>query len=444
MSRDVRQAVTADGLRRHLVALQRIARANGGNRAAGTAGYDASARYVYDTLKAAGYDVRLQQFPFDGYVASVERARQLRPTSRDLEADALEYSPSTKEGGVTARVAVVPVDRDGSHGCEAADFDEGTYSGRIALVKRGECRFAVKARNATAAGAVAVMIYNDEPGPTVHGTLADSDPDSAPVVMVTREAGEALAADAAKHGAVVSLEIRATTSGAKTRNVIAETSDGDGETVVMAGGHLDSVEDGPGMNDNGSGTAALLEIAIQLSEVEPQPNVRFAFWGAEEIGLVGSRYYVERLSRREGDRISLYLNFDMIGSPNAVRYVYDGGGTGSSRGVRGSEAVERLFLAYFRTRGLRADRLLMAGGSDHAAFERREIPTGGLFTGASGTKTRRQATLFGGAAGKPYDACYHKPCDDLTNVDVAVLEEMADAAAHAIVTVAARPSLVGS
>ena len=433
--------MAANGIRTHLAAFERIARANGGNRAAGTKGYERSARYVYDKLEAAGYAVRFQEFPFGSYVVRVERGRQVRPTSRDLDPDALEYSPSTRRGGVTAKLAVVPVDEDGTHGCEAGDFSSSKYRGRIALVKRGTCRFSTKAKNASRAGAVAVIVYNNAAG-RVRGTLGGPKDASIPTVLVTRQVGEALAADAEKGRAVVSLEVRASTSGATTPNVIADTRRARGGKVVMAGGHLDSVKAGPGVNDNGSGTAALLEIALELSKLEPRPNVRFAFWGAEELGLVGSRYYVRNLSRAESKRIALYLNFDMIGSPNGVRFIYAGGGNRRTRAARVSEAAERVFARYFKRERLPAETMPFAGSSDNASFEARGIPTGGLFTGAAGAKTSRQARLFGGTAGKPYDRCYHKSCDTVRNIDYEVLEQMADAAAHALATFATRPSLL--
>ena len=433
----LRRAVTPQALRAHLEALDEIARRNGGNRAAGTKGYDESAEYVYEKLRAAGYEVRYQSFPFRAYRAELGRGRQVRPTRRDLEVDVMQYSGATPAGGLTAKLAVVPVDDDGTHGCEASDFAGATYSGRIALVRRGTCRFSVKARNADAAGASGVVIYNLLAG-GFRGTLGGPKQAPVPVVSVSRETGEALAADAAKGDVLVSLNVRATLLDTTTRNVIAELRGRDRSRVVMAGGHLDSVPEGPGLNDNGSGTMALLEIALQLAEFEPRTNVRFAFWGAEEAGLLGSRHYVSRLSRKERERILAYLNFDMIGSSNFTRFVYAETGDGDSP----NEAIEDVFVDYLEARKLPLVPLPFGGGSDHAPFASRGIATGGLFTGAGGRKTEEQARTFGGRAGQPYDACYHERCDDLENVNLEELHELADAAAHGIATFAAKPSLL--
>ena len=440
LSLAVRKDVTRRGVAAHLAAFQAIARRNGGNRAAGTEGYDDSARYVYEQLRAAGYDVRYQEFAFGAYVERVERAREVRPTARVLAVDAMEYSPSTPRRGLTAELAVVPLDADGSHGCEAGDYEGRPFRGRIALVKRGTCAFADKAKTASSAGAVAAIVYSDlEEG--FEGTLGGPEEASIPTVSVTRAAGEALAADAAGgREVVVSLNVQSTTE-ETSRNVIAEIGGRADGPVVMAGGHLDSVDEGPGLNDNASGSAALVEVARQLAKTRPRTKVRFAFWGAEEVGLIGSRYYARRLRAAEVRRILVYLNFDMVGSPNFGRFVYTRGDVRSGA-KRAAETIGRIFLDYFRARGLPAERLEYGGGSDHTSLAAVGVPTGGLFTGASATKTAREARLFGGDAGKPYDACYHQACDTRANVDLAVLHEMADAAAHAVATFATEPALV--
>ena len=439
LSLALRQAVTEKRIRAHAAAFQAAARRGGGSRAAGTVGYDGSARYVYEQLEKAGYHVRFQRFPLGAYVERVERARVLEPVRRTLEVDAIDYSPSTRPGGLTAPLAVVPVDADGSHGCESEDFEGRAYRGAVALVRRGECTFADKAENASRAGAVAAIVYADSPTSVFNWAMSPEEA-TIPAVATSRAVGEALTADARRGDAVVSITVRATTT-ASSQNVIAETG-GAGEHVVMLGGHLDSVDEGPGLNDNGSGCAALLELALQLRKLEPRAKVRFAFWGAEERGLVGSRFYTARLSPEEGKRIAVYLNFDMIGSPNFARFVYRGTRGVSPRAERGGRLVERLFLRHFRARGLPAERFDLGSRSDHASFRSLGVPTGGLFTGSGEIKTAAQARLFGGTAGEPFDPCYHRPCDTLANVDFDVVEEMADAAAHAVATFASSPRLL--
>jgi aminopeptidase S len=227
--------------------------------------------------------------------------------------------------------------------------------------------------------------------------------------------------------------------GSSSRNVIADYSRAGTRRLVTVGAHLDSVPAGPGANDNGSGVAAVLALAVQVARLDPSVNVRFAFWGAEEVGLVGSRSYVGRLSRRERARIALYLNLDMVGSPNFVRFVYRAEGRTRARRLR-ALAARNILVYALRSRRLATAAVDLGGRSDHAPFQAAGITTAGLFSGAEGVKTRRQARRFGGRAGVSYDPCYHRRCDGLANVNFRVAEQLADAAAHALAVVAVDPA----
>ena len=212
------------------------------------------------------------------------------------------------------------------------------------------------------------------------------------------------------------------------------------------GAHLDSVVAGPGINDNGSGTATDLEIAEQLAalKVTPQQKIRFAFWGAEEGGLLGSEHYVGALSDTALSRIYANLNFDMLGSPNFARFVYDGDGSASEPGPPGSAQIERLFTRYLTGQGLQSEPTAFDGRSDYGPFIAVGIPAGGLFSGAEGVKTEAQATRYGGTAGEPFDACYHQACDTTGNLSTTALAQLGDAAAHAVLTLAtSRTDLFG-
>jgi aminopeptidase S len=209
-------------------------------------------------------------------------------------------------------------------------------------------------------------------------------------------------------------------------NLIADWPGGDTTRVVMAGSHLDSVTAGPGINDNGSGSAAVLETALAVSRAGLQPtrHLRFAWWGAEELGLVGSRYYVNNLSSANRSRISAYLNFDMIGSPNPGYFVYDDDPT-----------IEQTFKTYFSGLGVPTEIETEGDGrSDHAPFKNVGIPVGGLFSGADYVKTSAQAAKWGGTAGQPFDRCYHSSCDTITNLNDTALNRNADALAYAVWT----------
>jgi aminopeptidase Y len=205
----------------------------------------------------------------------------------------------------------------------------------------------------------------------------------------------------------------------------------------MAGAHLDSVQDGPGINDNGSGSAALLETAIHMNKVKPNAKVRFAWWGAEEEGLLGSEHYVATLPQAEQDKIALYLNFDMVGSPNYGLFVYDGDGSGFGLvGPDGSDDIEALFEQYYAERSIPSRPTAFSGRSDYQAFINNGIPAGGLFTGAEGIKTAEEAALWGGTAGVAYDPCYHQACDTIANVNLEAMDINADAIAYAVLNYA--------
>jgi Zn-dependent M28 family amino/carboxypeptidase len=224
-------------------------------------------------------------------------------------------------------------------------------------------------------------------------------------------------------------------------NVLAELPGKNKDNVVMAGAHLDSVTEGPGINDNGSGSAALLETALMMARVKPQNTVRFAWWGAEELGLVGSTAYVEELSQAERDRIALYLNYDMVGSPNYIFMVYDADQSTfpPPAGVPippGSTAIEDLYESYYTLIGEPYDDTLFSGRSDYQAFIEAGIPSGGLFTGAEVVKTPAQAAIWGGTAGEQFDPCYHEVCDTFENVNLHALEVNSDLIAFAQLTFA--------
>lgn len=437
----LRSAVTPEGILEHARRFEEIANDNGGNRAAGTPGYDASAEYVAEELGKAGYAVVVQPFEIPYYQELLPARLEVvapdeRPYQEGEDFSALRFSGS---GAVVAPVRPVDLGEPGesSSGCEASDFRD-FVEGEAALMRRGTCPFEQKAHNAEAAGASAVVIFNEggrgQTGVLEDGTLEEPGM-KIPVLGASLAVGEDLARlEREEGGATIRVAASSASGNRRTTNVVAETRSGSEEETVMIGAHLDSVLEGPGINDNGSGSATVLEIAQQMSKlgIEPRRRVRFAFWGAEELGIVGSTTYVEGLPEGGIEKISGYLNFDMLGSPNYALYTYDG-----SSGPRGSGRIEEIFTDYFGSQGLetRTDSTL-EGRSDHVPFADAGIPVGGLFTGAEGTKTEEEASLYGGEAGEPHDPCYHKACDTLENLDPRALDEMSDAAAHATLVLA--------
>ena len=418
------ECVTVEGVREHQAAFQAIADANNGIRTSGTPGYDASVDYVVDRMTIAGYNVTVQDFQYQTFIVlSPSVLNQVAPVPGPIVNNIMSYSGS---GDVTASVSTVSA----ITGCNAADF-AGFPAGNIALISRGACTFALKATNAYNAGAAGVVIYNNIPG-TLNGTLSSTFTLDIPVTSVTLDVGQQLAATS---GLVMRLKTDTFRGIATTYNVIAESVNGDPNNVVMAGAHLDSVNAGPGIQDNGSGSATILEVAEQMAKVKPRNKVRFAWWGAEESGLVGSTYYVNNLSPEEQAKITLYLNFDMIGSPNHVFFIYDGDdsdGVGSPAGPAGSAQIEKTFEKYYDMVGQPFKGTDFSGRSDYGPFIAVGIPSGGLFTGAEGIKTAEEAAIWGGTAGDQYDPCYHLACDTFDNISLHALDVNSDAVAYGV------------
>ena len=441
--------VTLDGVLEHEEAFQAIADANDdpfypGTRAAGTEGYANSVEYVAGLLEDAGYDVTLDPVEIEfNFPATL---RQLTPVEATYETGVF-----TGSGSGTVQGRVIPVDinltgdRASSSGCEAADFAGLDFSGPadIALIQRGTCNFGTKAQNAENAGAEAVIIFNQGNTPDREalivadasslddGTVVSHD---IPVVGASFANGVALS----QPGSTAFINV----DPAETRtdyNVIAELEGKNPDNVVMAGAHLDSVIEGPGINDNGSGSAALLETALNMANLNPENTLRFAWWAGEEQGLVGSADYVDGLSQAERDRIAVYMNYDMVASPNYIFMVYDSDESTFEAPVAipdGSEAIEDLYESYYTWIDEPYDDTEFSGRSDYEAFILAGIPSGGLFTGAEEIKTAEQQAIWGGVAGEQFDPCYHEACDDIDNLDLHAFEVNSDLIAFAQLTFA--------
>lgn len=429
-------AVTADGIGEHLEALQEIADANGGNRAAGTDGHRESVVYFEARLRDAGYEVSLDYFAFPYFEVRGPGVLELAGAERFTEGEdyrAMVYSAAGRAEGPLVSVSFdLP-----QEGCAAGAF-EIVDPGDIVLLRPGPCFYRDQVLLAQGAGATAVLLsfpeYTDATG-VLRPSLRSPDGIEIPALALSDLAGVALDAAAG----TVTIRSRVRTESRMTPNLIAESSGGDADQVVMAGGHLDSVIDGPGINDNGSGTATLLEIAEEMAALELDNKVRFAFWSAEEVGLLGSTHYVDSLGGGVED-IAAYLNFDMIASPNFVRYVYDDTGA-----PEGSEEIGDLLRTHFRGEGLPLDDIDIEGRSDHGPFLQNGIPIGGLFTGADMIKTAAEVERYGGIADANEDQCYHRACDDIDNINIEVLDQMADAIAAVVMelTMRADPLTLG-
>jgi Zn-dependent M28 family amino/carboxypeptidase len=417
----LRGRIKGDAMMAHLQKLQEFADAHDGNRALGTAGYDASVDYVVNALRGKGFDVQTPEF--EVRLAFAEDP-QLTVGGAAIEAKPLEFTIGTPEAGVSGPLVVARV--DDSPGCTASDYDGLPVAGAVVLVNRGTCQFSQKQAVAAGRGAVALVVANNEDGDEMGGTLGEDTNPKIPVISITKDSGDRLRASPGE----TILKLKAGVDVKKTRNVIAQTKTGSDADVVMVGAHLDSVKEGPGINDNGSGVAAVLETALQLGPTPDVRNaVRFGFWGAEELGLKGSDNYVESLDVEALKDIALYLNFDMLGSPNPGYFTYDGDQSAppdpreaNPRVPEGSAGIERNFVAYLEDAGKTAEDTSFVGRSDYDGFTKAGVPAGGLYTGAEEKMTREQADLWDGKADEPFDPNYHKESDTLDNIDTRALE----------------------
>jgi hypothetical protein len=485
----LRKGVTAGGILEHMRTLQRLANANDGNRAATTPGYEASLDFVERRLKRAGYNVTRHEFPFAAWeqigAATLMREGQPAYTEGPPEGGG-DYAIAQFSGSGTVTAPLVTTNDivldptgepgSGTSGCEEADWSGQDLTGKIALVERGFCPFVDKINLAKQLGAAAVLIFNDGyPDRTDAFQIGAPPFIGIPVAMTTFAVGSELY-NAVQAGPVnVTFNVETVTEEVPQHNLIADSKGGDPERTIVVGAHLDSVEEGPGINDNGSGTGALIEMADEIAKLKAKPRnrIRFAFWGAEEAGLIGSTAYVaDLIESGEIDDIEANLNFDMLASPNFVRFVYDGdNSTGEGDvGPPGSAEIEQVFLRYFASQGLEVEPTAFDGRSDYGPFIAPEalVAAGGLFSGAEGVKTEEQAAVYGGAAGSWYDPCYHQACDTFSTVlgvppfpdaqglesaeDAALMDgngavglgQLADGAAHAAWTLARSKSpLVG-
>jgi hypothetical protein len=380
------------GVAAHLRALAGIAERHGGTRAAGTPGDRATADHLARRLRAAGYRVRFQEVPFRPGAADVPArvAADGGPALR-RETDVLPMAGSGS-GTVSGPVRAVGVraGRASAAGCRAGDLAR-VGRGDVVLVQRGTCRLREKVLRAQAAGAAAVLVVNDGRAGrtgTFPGTVGDEPGVRVPALVLSSAAGARLA-----RARRVAVAVDAARGERVTRNVIADAP-GDAARTVLAGAHLDSVSAGAGLNDNGSGVAALLDTAERLAG---RPGLRFAFWGAEELGLVGSRRFVAQGGARG---LRAYVNLDMVGTPDGRTEVY---GTG---------AVRDVLRRALRDQGRAAGTTELGSSSDHAPFARAGVPVGGVFTGL--------------------DRCYHRSCDDLGNVDAELAGDVAAAVARVL------------
>jgi Zn-dependent M28 family amino/carboxypeptidase len=416
-AKDLQSQVTLDATMAHLQKLQDIADANGGTRVAGSPGYDASVEYVAKTLRDKGFDVQTPEFTMGMFSVGKE---SLSVNGRPVEAHIIGYSGASPAQGATGRFVVAS--GDGHLGCTAKDYDGLDVTGAVVMVDRGDCLLADKAAAAAERGVIALVIANDVDEKEFSAEMSESDEIEIPVLSVTKADGARLRSETGTATAIAEAKVEQV----KTRNVIAQTKTGATDNVVMVGAHLDSVKEGPGINDNGTGVATVLETALQMG---PSPDVanavRFGFWAGEEEGLLGSNDYIRSLDVEALKDIALYLNFDMMASPNTCYFTSDANQSlppdpeleENLLIPEGSPGIERTLVETIESAGKTPQDLPFDGRSDYDGFTRAGIPAGNFDTGADDVKTRAQEKLWGGTAGQPCDPNYHSANDTIENVN---------------------------
>ncbi|KAJ4357267.1 uncharacterized protein N0V89_001842 [Didymosphaeria variabile] len=421
-SKPLQDLVTTEGLWGNLVKLDGIAKANGGNRAFGFPGYAASVDYILSrTMNSSNFRTWTQDFPaLFQHVDSIS----FKVDNASYTVIGLSYSPSTSAEGFTAPLVLGAT---GDVGCTNEGYADLDVADKIVLVQRGACpdgtTFAGRMKPAAAAGAMAVILYNNVETPVTAGTLSNPNPEEyVPTGFINLSDGEALGARIEAGEEVTAYFQQTQTVETRiTQNIFTETIDGDAENVIMLGGHLDSVVAGAGINDDGSGSSLVLEIKTALEKFRVKNKVRFAWWGAEENGLLGSKYYTANLNVSEANNILAYLNFDMVS--RGYFGVFDG--DGSTHGLvapPGSDFIEKTFVDDLTKKGINVTAARFTGGSDYQSFFNIGKPVGGLHTGT----------------GVEQDPCYHQACDTIENPNATTLTVNAKAAAHVLSILATR------
>jgi Zn-dependent M28 family amino/carboxypeptidase len=454
------------GIRRHLRALQEIADrpGNNGTRATATQGHEDSVKYVEQQLATAGGYWKVTEQPFVADIFEETAPPTLTPNPAPSPAWQANVDFATMDASGNGTVPQSPIAvidftaptttaSASSAGCEDADFP-ADLTGKIAVIQRGTCDFGLKVQKAQERHASAVLIFNE-------GTIGDPDRQglingtvegygvTIPALEATYTTGRYLVDHPATK---LALSASTKTTRLSTLNVIAETTTGRTDRTVISGAHLDSVPEGPGINDDGSGSATQLELALQMSKlgIKPTNQVRFIWFSGEEQGLFGSTYYADQLTKTQRANTAAMLDFDMLASPNYALQIYDGDGSefGVS-GPNGSGIIESVFQKFYDARGLYTERIAFDGRSDYDEFTKVGIPAGGIAAGAEVHKNPVQQSHWGGVvdpdpnslAGQ-FDPCYHLLCDRYgiagshDNINDTALDINSDAVAHSVLTFA--------
>ncbi|KAH3680709.1 hypothetical protein WICPIJ_008145 [Wickerhamomyces pijperi] len=394
---DLQNLITLEDLNSTAIDLYHIAELSLGEyghptRVIGSKGHWGTIGYVLKQLKKLKhyYTFETQEFKaLDGRVLSSNLTLNGEPVEK---VKAFQLTPGAHVYGANLFFAA-------NKGCDESDYEGLSAGNTVAVIQRGICPFGDKSSLAGKFGARAALIYDPLSEDLMPGTLGEPTDTTVGTLGITRSLAESLTEES-----IVDVEINAFVRYITTKNVIAETIHGDHDNVVSLGAHSDSVEAGPGINDDGSGTVSLLTVAKQLSKFKVNNAVRFAWWAAEEEGLLGSNYYANSLSPEENAKVRLFMDYDMMASPNYEYQVYNGSNIDNPKG---SEEIKNLYIDWYNKNELPWVLIPFDGRSDYVGFIENGIPGGGIAAGAEGLNSQN---------GEVLDECYHQLCDDLDNL----------------------------
>ncbi|CAF0816849.1 unnamed protein product [Adineta steineri] len=461
-------AIRIEDAMNHLNELQRIATASNGTRAFDAPGFNATIDYITNYLNAnTNYKVTKSFFSVTGFalandpvlISSINGITKNYTYSAESSTADFYHAVYSTSVSITdfTQLTAVP-----NGGCSDDDWQETNPSpaDRVALVKRGICSFRGKIAPATKYNAKAVLLYNDGTSPDRVSPIeiTFTQENTIPILFLSFTVGQALlnsTQNAPRNTRVKLLIETKDLSDILVGNICADTPSGDITQTIIIGSHSDSGPEGPGINDNGSGSAANLALAVALARLfqtstypKYKYRIRFCWWGAEEIGLLGSDYHVNQAKNTSivGERLSdylIHLNYDMLGSPNYIFGIYDASTAMNdtpSQALSGSKKISTLFKNWFIQQNLPWDYIDVSSRSDCGPFLAEGIVVGGLFSGADDAKTVEQRNRYnhilgqsmGGIPDIPEDPCYHKACDSIENINIFVYEKMIKAAAYAL------------
>ncbi|KAK6533817.1 Leucyl aminopeptidase yscIV [Orbilia ellipsospora] len=430
LDQTIQAMISRQNLEAKVQELYAIAQRNNGNRASATKGHYETVDWIEKYIPKEYFNIERQYFNFTRMVYDGD---SLIVDGKPL-AQVVGFANGGRNGTVTA-----PLIKISNFGCNATDYPAAA-AGKVAFVKRGACELGFKAAQASKAGVAGLIVQHDQPElpkesngelgrPWVGAPHFYNAAEFPITVVISKEEGDALMdrqeRNASKKGSMLEANVTLTSlirnDTQLIPNLIATTKGGNQNAIITIGVHTDSVIDGPGINDDGSGIIAAIEVLRALATTKSSVNnaLRFCFWAGEEDGLLGSSYYVDHLSDKEAAKIVMNLNFDMIASPNYVWMVYDGDASdySSEFASPANGLVEKEFKEYFKTIGIDTIPREFNGRSDFASFLMRGIPSGGIFTGGDDIKTEEQKKNFGGTAGEFLDRCYHQACDGPANLN---------------------------